>query len=327
MKQVSNSLLTPLSTPFKMSPCVRAPRDNARACGRHFTPFFVFPGIAGFCGALSLGLSCPLRSLVRSRLGEGRIRSLFHGIRVIAWSFLAVSLAAAIAQAAVGAGVNENAAAVGESAQISAADKLAPLIKAHLQNTTDWKESEIVIRSVSNLSGIASAPADSELRIASAKPLIGQKYISIPIEVVHAGQVLRSCWVSADIAVRTEVLTAARQIPSGKILGVEDVAMKSMEIPDLRMPYCRTPEEALGRISRRRFSEGEALTCEHFAEPFLVRSGETVRLRLERDGIVLTALAKAEQDGKLGQMIRVRNLDFSTPLKARVTGRAEVTMQ
>jgi flagella basal body P-ring formation protein FlgA len=310
-----------------MSPYVWAPRDNASACGRHFTPFFVFPGIVDLCGALSLGLSCPLRSLVRSRLGEGRIRNLFRGIRFIVAPVLAVLLAASAAPAAGDAGPMAKEIALGEPSQNLAAEKIASLIRAHLQNTTFWKESEIVIRSVGNMNGMENPPADSELRIASAKPLIGQKHISIPIEIVQAGQVLRSCWISASITIRAEVLTAARQIPSGKILSADDVERKSIEIPDLRTAYFRTPEDALGKIARRRFSEGEALTGEHFAEPFLVRSGETVRLRLEREGIVLTALARAEQDGKLGQMIRVRNVDFSTPLKAQVTGRAEVKMQ
>jgi len=49
-------------------------------------------------------------------------------------------------------------------------------------------------------------------------------------------------------------------------------------------------------------------------------------LRLQRNGIVLLSRGRAEQDGKLGQIIRVRNLDFSNVLKAQVTGRSEVML-
>ncbi|MBP1623989.1 MAG: Chaperone for flagella basal body P-ring formation, partial [Acidobacteria bacterium] len=66
---------------------------------------------------------------------------------------------------------------------------------------------------------------------------------------------------------------------------------------------------------------------ESFADPLLVRSGEIVRIRLERDGITLTSLAKAQQDGVLGQFIRVRSVDFPAFMKAKVTGRLEVKMQ
>ncbi len=327
MNQVSNSLLTLLSTPFKMATSVWAPRDNALACSRHFTPFFAFPGIAAFCGALSLGISCPLRSLVHSRLGEGRIRNLFHGIRFVFVALIAVFLAESFAPAAEGLIRNERENAVVEPARAIMADEIAALIKAYLQNATSWKESEIAIGSIGNLNGIEIPPAGSQLRIASAAPLMGQKHISIPIEVMHGEKILRSFWASAEVCIRAEILTAAQRIPFGKVIGSEDIVQKGMEISDLRASYFNTPGEILGRVARRAFSPGENLPQVSFEQPPLVKQGETVRLRLERDGIVLTSLVKAEQDGKLGQLIRVRNIDFSSLLMAQVTGRAEVKMK
>jgi flagella basal body P-ring formation protein FlgA len=95
----------------------------------------------------------------------------------------------------------------------------------------------------------------------------------------------------------------------------------------MRLSYARDPQEILGKVSRRGLLSGDLLDRDTFTEPLLVHNGETVRLRLEREGIMLTSLAKAAQDGRLGQFIRVRSLDFSTLLKVQVTGRAEVKMQ
>jgi flagella basal body P-ring formation protein FlgA len=122
-------------------------------------------------------------------------------------------------------------------------------------------------------------------------------------------------------------LIASNKIPSGRVITSQDVIKQTVEISDLRGSYYRELDDIVGKVSRRIFSSGDLLTRESFTEPLLVKTGETVRLRLERDGIVLTSLAKAEQDGKLGQMIRVRNIDYSTLLKAQVTGRAEVKLQ
>jgi flagella basal body P-ring formation protein FlgA len=41
---------------------------------------------------------------------------------------------------------------------------------------------------------------------------------------------------------------------------------------------------------------------------------------------MLNSQARAEEDGKLGQMIRVRNQDFSTVIKAQVIGRSQVIL-
>ena len=68
----------------------------------------------------------------------------------------------------------------------------------------------------------------------------------------------------------------------------------------------------------------QPLTREVLSNPVVVHSGETVRVRLERGTIVLSATARAEQDGKLGEMIRIRDLEFSKPLKATIIGRGEV---
>jgi flagella basal body P-ring formation protein FlgA len=120
---------------------------------------------------------------------------------------------------------------------------------------------------------------------------------------------------------------ASQKIPLEKIISADDIVEKVADIPDLRAVYARRPEDILGKASRRNFSPGDPLTSEAFSDPFLVHHGETVRLRLERNGILLTSLARAEQDGRLGQVIVVRNLEFSSTLKAQVTGRAAVRMQ
>jgi flagellar basal body P-ring formation protein FlgA len=397
MKQVSNSLLTLCLNPFSSIPEAEAPRKTALANGRHLTPFFVHQGNKREHRSILLSLSCSPRSLVRSRLGEGRIRSLLYGmclslfvllmlsvpVRNIAAADLIVTLKEEAAvesgkvllkdiadlrggdpaqlrkleqlslvqapefgsvttlsrekikdsiQSAFGpisSGVITGSPAVQirlKGRQVSAAD-IEPILKSHFSESTSWKESEIEIRSIGNMKGIEIPLSGAELRLSSSATISGQRRILAPIEILQDGKNLRNFWVSAEICVRADVVTATRRIISGKIVTAEDIEIRNTEIADLRPTYAGRPEEVIGKVSRRNFSTGDPLTRDSFSDPYLVRNGETVRLRLERDGIVLTSLAKAEQDGRLGQIIRVRNIDFSRVLKAQVTGHAEVTVQ
>jgi flagella basal body P-ring formation protein FlgA len=397
MKQVSNSLLTLLSIPFKTLPYALAPRENANSCGRHLTPFFAYRENAGECCFCRPGLSCPPRSLVRIRLGEGRIRNLFHGISLSLTILFMASMSVRENQAAAHLAISlkedvaveskiiflkdvadlrgpdsgllqrlaqtrvATAPAFGETSilnrhqiirliepvsghlpadAISGAsavqirlrgrpvreEEIDSILKANISETTPWRESEITVRSIGNINGIELPPVDGELRISSKASITGQRRILAPIEILSAGKSVRSIWISADISIRSVVLTAAKRILSGKIITPQDVVKKLVEIKDLRASYVRNPADILGKASRRSFSPGDPLVREDFTDPLLVKHGETVRLRLERDGIVLTSLVKAEQDGKLGQTIRVRNMEFSTLLQAEVTGRAEVKM-
>lgn len=207
------------------------------------------------------------------------------------------------------------------------ADEIKLILKSHIHQTTSWKESEITIRSIGSLNGMELPSTGAEFRISASEAVIGGRNVLVPLEIVQDGKILRSYWVTAEIGIRAEVMTAARRITPGKAVTLDDIEKKMAEIPDMRVSYARDPEDVLGKESRRGFLPGGLLPREVFADPLLIRSGETVQLRLERDGITLTSLVKAQQDGRLGQFIRVRSVDFSTLLKAQVSGRSEVRMQ
>ncbi len=206
-------------------------------------------------------------------------------------------------------------------------EEIARIIKRHIAETTSWKESEIEIQSVENLEGIDLPPGDVHLQVSSRSPVVGRGKIVFPVEALQDGKVRRMFWTTARIRIHAEMITAAKAIRPGMTVLAEDVIRSRKTISDVYVSCLRTPDEILGKISRRAFSPGDPLVREAFIHPYLVKSGETVHLRLERSGLVLTALGRAEQDGRLGQIIKVRSLEFSTLLNAQVTGKAEARIQ
>jgi flagella basal body P-ring formation protein FlgA len=325
MKQVSNSLLTLCPIPFKAFPDASAfPRDIAGAEGHRFTPFYNRRKEAEVLFCALPGLSCSPRSFVRIGLGEGRIRSL---LRYVSPGLLIalVSLAFSFVAPASGSGSEKRNEVPVQG--VPDPGELAAALKSHIVATSSWKESEIEIRSISSLAAIELPSADVELRLAPGATFSGRKKIVAPFDIVQSGKTIQSLWITAEVSIRASILTAARKISVNKSVTPEDIVQTAAEIPDIRMDYARRPEDLIGKVARRGFAPGVPLTLESFADPFLVRHGEMVQLRLQRNGIILTSQAKAQQDGKLGQIITVRNLEFSTPLKAQVTGRGAVQIQ
>jgi flagella basal body P-ring formation protein FlgA len=399
MKQTSDSLLTYRPIPFNaISDAPILSQGDTGASDRRCTPFTVHREHSQQQCQILLGWSCSPRSFVRYRLGEGRIRSLLHGIRL---SLLAVCLTVSFVRAVLGAeglvislkeeaAIRSNRVLLKDVANLQGPDskqleklariplgpspefgsvktlnrhqvieliqaeagplsnvslagaaavqirlqgrqidsgEISSLLKSCLLTTTPWKESEIDIGSIGNLNGVELPPGEVVLRLRPDSTIMGHNSLLAAIEIVQAGETLRCFWITADIDIRARVLAAAKRILPGKVVEPDAVVERLTKITDLRGAYARKPEDVLGKVSRRYFSPGDLLTREAFQNPFLVKNGETVRLRLERNGIVLTSLARAEQNGKLGQVIRVRNLDFSAELKARVTGRAQVMLK
>jgi len=206
------------------------------------------------------------------------------------------------------------------------ADAIASLLRSYLLETFSWKESEIEIPSIGGLQGMELPSADAVLRLAPGGVTLSHRGILAPVEIAHKDRILRCYWITAEVVIHRDVLAAARKIPMGKVIEAGDLIPKRIRITDLKADYLSAPDGIIGKVARRGFLPGEPATREAFSNPVLVKNGETVQLRLERNGIVLTSRGRAEQDGKLGQIIRVRSLDFSTVLRAHVTGRSEVML-
>lgn len=204
------------------------------------------------------------------------------------------------------------------------AEEIVPVLTAFMMERTPWREHEIEIHSFKNLEEIEVPAEEFDLRISEKSPIFGNGRMLVSFDAFRDGKKLTSFWLAAGIRIKAEILAAAQRIPYGKVIAPEDVVIAVTDIEDPDTAIMRNADEAIGNTAKRSFYPGDPLTRETLMKPFLVNSGDTVHLRLEGNGIVLTALARAEQNGRLGQVIRVRNLEFSNVLKARVTGRAQV---
>jgi flagellar basal body P-ring formation protein FlgA len=397
MKQASDSLLTFNPIPFTASSSVSAsPRVKTGTSPRHLTPFCFKWKNSEPCGSFLPGFSRSPRSFVYSWLGEGRIRSLLHGIyfalvvcAIASFIRIAHSAESFVVDLKPAASVRSSTILLGDVADLHGPDpdvierlsktnlgespelgsvktlnrqqineciqatmsqfgnaklsgavtvqvrmkgipvspgEIAALLKSYITKTTPWKESEIEIGAIGNLSGVEMPPDGAELRFSQTPAVMGQGHIAASLEIAQAGKTIRRFWVNAEIVIHADAWVAASKILPGQIVESGNFAKQSTLIEDLRATYISNLDEVVGKTSRRNFSLGDPIVREAFTDPFLIKKGETIQLRLQRDGMMLTSQARAEEDGKLGQMIRVRNLDFSTVVKAQVTGRSQVML-
>jgi flagellar basal body P-ring formation protein FlgA len=206
-------------------------------------------------------------------------------------------------------------------------EELTTLIKNYLSETTPWQDAQIDVELLGSASGLELPPGEVTLRVMQKTSFASYKNTLVPIESILDGKPYGIFWVTANISIRVNVVQAARKIPFGAAISRDDVRETLSEINDPRSVYVRNCKDIIGKIARRTLMPGESLTRELLADPVLVRNGETVHLRFQKNGITVVALARAEQNGKLGQIIRVRNLDFLNTLKAQVVGRGEVRVE
>ncbi|MHC4460054.1 MAG: flagellar basal body P-ring formation chaperone FlgA [Planctomycetota bacterium] len=113
-------------------------------------------------------------------------------------------------------------------------------------------------------------------------------------------------------------VVALVDIPAGMVISAKNVKIeKSMsnypEPSDWRPPY--------GLVARRKLRANTVIRSDMIGPvkpAVIVGRNQTVVIRIERPGLLVTAIGKAMQDGRAGEYIKVRNVDSRRIILAKV---------
>ena len=121
-----------------------------------------------------------------------------------------------------------------------------------------------------------------------------------------------------DGAVRIpgRVLAAARDLAQGRTLRSGDV--RFLELADVGRERILRFEELAGRRLLEDVALGERLFPEQFEKPLLVRRGMRVTVVWSREGVLIEAEAVAVDEGREGDVIRLKNPHSGREFSARV---------
>jgi flagella basal body P-ring formation protein FlgA len=157
-------------------------------------------------------------------------------------------------------------------------------------------------------------PPDLVLPMGSVELKVGTRFlpsqtstVAVPVEAWVDGVSVRSVSVPVRISALFPALVAVRPIGRHAVLLAEDVRVERREIL-AGQEALREPGAVIGRRAVRNIAAGE-LVLEGLVElPPLVRRGEMVLLVAEGHGVRAEIRGEAREEGKAGQVVRVRNL-------------------
>lgn len=121
--------------------------------------------------------------------------------------------------------------------------------------------------------------------------------------------------VKAQVSARVAV--AANDIPAGKVLAEEDLALERHDISAIADSSGDT-RELVGLSGRRALRAGEVLRMALLAAPTLVKRGDGVRIVAKAGPVEVSMAGEALDNGARGATVRVRNGNGNV-IRARVT--------
>jgi len=143
-------------------------------------------------------------------------------------------------------------------------------------------------------------------------------HVTVRVQVVADGRDVGTRDVSFRLKYRAHRIVAGEQIAEGTVLTPENVTIEAVvsdqpEPSEWKPPY--------GLVATRTVAAGAEIRESMLTvaqTSVLVRRNETVLIRIERPGILVTAMGTSLQDGRMGELVKVRNADSSRVILCRI---------
>jgi flagella basal body P-ring formation protein FlgA len=157
---------------------------------------------------------------------------------------------------------------------------------------------------------VAGAAAAGRVRVDVSVLVNGQQRVQVP--------------VFFDVGFVQDVAVVRRRINAGEVLSEDSLTRQRVELRQGEKFLAWT--DAVGRRAKSQLLPGQTITDIDVdggeqEQVILVKTRDTVRLVARIAGCRVTALGEALQDGRAGQVIRVRNVDSRKIVSGRVVDR------
>jgi flagella basal body P-ring formation protein FlgA len=118
----------------------------------------------------------------------------------------------------------------------------------------------------------------------------------------------------------TQVPVLSGRVMRGEIIDEANIVWQSL--PETRLPRTTITDMDMivGMSAKRALAPGAPIAAADVRRPLLVNRGETVTMMLTTPTMQLTAKGRALQNGSIGDIVRISNLQTNTVVDAVVTG-------
>lgn len=147
---------------------------------------------------------------------------------------------------------------------------------------------------------------------------------NINVEVACKGASTWKILVPALAKVYRPVATAGRNFQRGDVIGESDLAIEVIDVSNFRMGFALTPDALIGKEVKCTINKGETFRNSALDSPLVIRRGDTVSMESSVGEISVKTSATAVSDGRIGQQIRVKNLQSARIINARVVASGKV---
>ena len=146
--------------------------------------------------------------------------------------------------------------------------------------------------------------------------VLGRKRITLTC----SGHPDSSITVTAQATVFIKAVVATQVLEREEPITVEMLALQEIPVGKQERTFYSRIDQVTGLSAKRRIRAQQALTQDMLASPWLVRRGERLVMQARHNVIQASTQGEALEDGRKGDVIRVKNVTSGKVIEAQVTG-------
>lgn len=153
--------------------------------------------------------------------------------------------------------------------------------------------------------------------------------VSVRVVLTASGRQTLDVPVVLDVRHFDNVVIATKEIQRGQLIAKPDLYFDRREVTTL-FGYCSTSENLIGTKAKRAIGAAQMVRQADVEvagrpnEPFLVKRRDRVKLIGRTEVLLVTVVGEALQDGRVGEVIKVKNVDSNATVHGRVLNATEV---
>ncbi len=191
--------------------------------------------------------------------------------------------------------------------------------KAFLMANSPWDKGEMEISDLKVLPKNIWVPQGT-LSFKFSEPRSGQFLgkVSSLVTILVNGKPCRRARACAYIECFKRVICAKNGLIRGQLIGPRDISLVRMPISKLKSRFFDDPNAILGLQAKRTVRPGQVIYASSISKPLLVKRGNKVLIVAKSPTIEITCPGVAVENGRLGDFVRVKNIQTKRVIIARV---------
>jgi len=201
--------------------------------------------------------------------------------------------------------------------QVLTREKVEAALHRIILQRGPWQPEEIEVR-VSSFTPLSLPPGRVNFRVLKPQRGITPGFRSFLLEVIVEGKEQTRVWVRSEIRVIREVVVISRPLARYQVISAEDVRLEKRDVSSLTIRAITEIDESIGKRATRAIGVNEILTSSMAELPKVVRRGNTVSMIYESFGLKAETRGRALEGGRVGDIIRVKNLSSGKALEGLI---------